>query len=92
MKKKPLRPNPKLLALWRSLTPAQRVVFAKHTKSTVGALRGPVEGRRGIGPDLAIRIEKATTKLGGTPIGRTELSETCGKCEYARWCLKARLA
>lgn len=90
--KPPLRPNPKLLALWRQLTPAQRLVFARHAKSTPGALRGPIEGRRGISPDLAIRLEKASVRMRvGEPVMRTELNETCGRCEYARWCLKAKL-
>lgn len=92
MRTKPIKPNPKLLALWRSLSPAQRKVFARHAKSTAGALRGPVEGRRGISSDLAVRIERAVVKIHAQPISRTELNETCNKCEFARYALKAKLS
>lgn len=89
--RKPLKPNPKLLALWRELTPKQRTRFATLAKTTDGSLRLNVEGRRGISSDLAIRVEKAAEKMGLTPISRMELSPTCGKCEFARFCVKAKL-
>lgn len=91
MNRKPIRPQPKLLALWRSLTPAQRKRFATLAKSTPGSLRQYSEGRRSVNPDLAVRIEKAGVKMGFAPISRTDLNETCAKCEFARYCLKAKL-
>lgn len=92
MNKKPLRPNPKLLALWRRLEPKQRAVFAKYVKSTDSTLRQYAEGRRNISPDLAIRIEKAAARMQIIPIvNRTDLSQTCAKCEYARFAMKAKL-
>ncbi len=89
---KPLKPNPKLLKLWRSMTPAERKVFATLAKSTDGSLRQAAEGRRGISADLASRIERAAVKIGAKPISRMELNETCAKCEFARYCKKVSLA
>lgn len=89
---RPLKPNPKLMALWQSMTPPQRKRFAALARSTSGSLRQTVEGRRGISSDLAIRLEKAAARLGLKPISRTDLSDTCSKCEFARACLKAKLS
>jgi hypothetical protein len=80
---KPLRPNPKLLALWRSLKPEQKRLFAKLAKTTAGSLRQYAEGQRPIHPDLAIRVERASTGVGAA-LDRTELSEVCRRCDYAR--------
>lgn len=92
MQKKPLKPNPKLLALWRSLPPKQRATFARFVKSTDSTLRQYAEGRRNISPDLAIRIEKAAARMQIVPIiNRTDLNATCAKCDYAKYALKAKL-
>jgi len=83
--KKPPRPNPKLLALWRKLKPAERVRFAALAKSTTGSLKHYAEGRRGISSDLAIRLEKASVKMRVVPIvSRMDLSDACGRCEFAK--------
>lgn len=81
-------PNPKLLAVWRDMTPEQRKRFAALVKTTVGNLRQNVDGRRGISSDLAIRIEKAVARMRflNTSISRMELNATCGRCEFARAC------
>lgn len=89
---KPLRPNPKLLKLWRNMTPAERKVFATLAKSTDGSLRQAAEGRRGISPDLASRIERAVVKIGAKPISRMDLNETCRNCDFAKYCKKVNLA
>lgn len=89
--KKPIRPNPKLLALWRSLTPPQRKRFAALAKSTPGSLRQLAEGRRGISSGFAIRIEKAGGRMGVGCLNRTDLSDDCRGCEYAKFALKAKL-
>ncbi len=88
---KPLKPNPKLLKLWRGMTPAERKVFAQFAKSTDGSLRQVAEGRRGISSDLAVRIEHAVVKIGAKPISRMELNSTCGGCEFARYVKKLEL-
>lgn len=88
---KPLHPNRKLLALWRSLKPAQKIAFAGRAKTSPETLRQYVEGYRIIQPDLAIRIERATVAQ-GKRIDRSELSSVCGGCEYARYCKKVNLA
>lgn len=92
MTKKPLRPNRKLLALWRGLDPKQRKRFAALAKSTPGSLRQNAEGGRGISSDLAIRLEKAAARMGLSPLSRADLNEACGRCEYAKFCLKAKLS
>lgn len=83
MTKKPIRPNPKLLALWKSLKPEQKQLFAKLAKTTIQNLRQYVEGRRHIHPDLAIRVERASAGV-GVVLDRTELSDVCRRCDYAR--------
>ncbi len=88
---KPLRPNAKLLKLWRQLTPAERKVFAQFAKSTDGSLRQVAEGRRGISADLAVRIEHAVVKIGAKPISRMDLNATCRACEYAKAFKKTEL-
>lgn len=87
----PLKPNAKLAAMWRKMTPPERLRFATLVKSTPGSLRQSIEGRRKISPDLAVRIERATVAIGVTPINRTSLNETCKRCDYAKACLKAKL-
>ncbi len=89
--KKPIRPNPKLLALWRSLTPPQRKRFAALAKSTPGSVRQLAEGRRGISSGFAIRIEKAGSRMGVGSLNRVDLNEDCRGCEYAKFALKAKL-
>lgn len=87
MAKKPLRPNPKLLALWRSLKPEQKRLFAKLAKTTANSLRQYTEGHRAINPDLAIRMERAIvhmTPAGAKILDRADLSRVCGQCAYAR--------
>ena len=88
---KPIRPNQKLLTMWRQLTPDQRKRFAKLAQTTAGSLRQTVEGRRGISSDLAVRIEKSAQRMQLTPIGRGELNPTCHACEYRRACAKVEL-
>jgi len=90
--RKPIRPNPKLLKMWRAMTPAERKAFATLAKSTDGSLRQAAEGRRGISSDLAARIERAVIAIGAKPISRMDLNDTCRKCEFARACLKMDLA
>lgn len=77
--------------MWHGMTPEQRKRFAVLVKSTPGSLRHVVEARRGINSDLAIRMEKAAGRM-GVALSRTELSSVCGKCEFARACLKADLS
>ena len=84
IKRKPIKPNPRLLKLWRAMTPTERKAFALLAKSTDGSLRQAAEGRRGISSDLAARIERATISIGVAPINRTELNETCKACEFAK--------
>jgi DNA-binding transcriptional regulator YdaS (Cro superfamily) len=80
------------MALWRGLEPKQRLRFAKLAKSTEASLRQYAEGRRNISPDLAIRVEKAASRMQIIPIiNRTDLSATCQSCEYARFAMKAKL-
>lgn len=83
-------PNRKLLALWHRLDVTLRRRFADLAKTTVGSLRQYAEGRRNMSPGLAIRVEKATVMLGVPKIDRTELSEVCRKCKYARACRKGK--
>jgi len=90
-KRKPIKTNPRLVKLWASLDAAQRKVFAKHVKSTVNSFKHTAYGRRRITPETAVRIEKATVRMGLDVIGRTELNETCARCEFARACLKGKL-
>ncbi len=89
--RKPIKVNSRLRNLWASLTAAQRKVFAKHVKSTVGSFKHTAYGRRRITPETAVRIEKATVRMGLDVIGRTELNETCSRCEFARACLRGKL-
>jgi hypothetical protein len=84
------KPNKPLLALWQSLTPDLRRQLAKLSRTSAGSLRQYAEGRRGITPALAIRVEKAVTELGFKTIWRTQLNETCNKCEFARTCLSRK--
>lgn len=88
---KPLKPNPKLQALWRDLDPKQRKRFAALAGKTAGSLRHVVDGRRGISSDLAIKLEKASVRMALKPLDRMALNETCGKCEFARYCKKVSL-
>lgn len=84
---KPLRTNRKLVKLWKGLDPEQKRAFARLISSTVENLRQYVHGRRVIHPELAVRLEKASLKAASVTmivLDRTELSETCGRCEYAR--------
>jgi len=90
-RKRPLAPNKRFYALWLSLTPTQRVVFAKHVKSTVGSLKHTAYGRRRITTEMAALIEKATVRMSLDPINRVELSQTCADCSYAKACLGAKL-
>jgi hypothetical protein len=53
-------------------------------RSTPGAMRQYIEGRRHISPDIAIRLEKATLTLGVDPISRMTLNQTCRRCDFAR--------
>lgn len=80
------KPIPELLALWQKMIPGARIEFAKLARTTSGNLRQYAEGRRGISSTLAIRIEKATIKLGFKPISRMKLNATCRECEFARRC------
>lgn len=89
--RKPLKPNPKLLKLWRGMSPVEREAFAVLVKSTAGSMRQVAEGRRGVSSDLASRIERATVKIGVKPISRMELNSTCGSCEFARYVKKLEL-
>ena len=84
------KPNKPLLTLWQSLTPDLRRQLAKLSRTSAGSLRQYAEGRRGITPALAIRVEKAVTELGFKTIWRTQLNDTCGKCEFARTCLSRK--
>ena len=83
-------PHPKLERMWREMTPELRRQFTKLMRSTPGAVRQYAEGRRGISPAVAIRIEKATIEMNVKTgiINRTELNQTCHTCEYARRCRK----
>ena len=80
------RPVARLVKLWRFLTPTMRERLTALMRSTPGTMRQYVEGRRSISPDIAIRFEKATYKLGVDPVNRMQLSPTCKKCEYALRC------
>ena len=88
MRKADPKPVPKFLTLWKKMIPAARIEFAKMIRTSSGNLRQYAEGRRGITPKLAIRIEKAVDELKLPPINRTELNDTCRKCEYAIRCRK----
>jgi hypothetical protein len=82
---KPVRP---FLNLWRMLTPALRKRFVLVLKSSAGTVRQYAEGRRGISPAVAARIEKASVMLGGDypRLNRMDLNETCRNCEFAIAC------
>ena len=82
---KPIKP---LLDLWKMMTPAIRKRFVLVLKTSPGTARQYAEGRRGISPAVAIRIEKATGMLGtGYPkLSRMDLNETCRGCEFAIAC------
>jgi MoaA/NifB/PqqE/SkfB family radical SAM enzyme len=81
------KPNKPLLALWKVITPDLRRQLAKLARTSSGSLRQYAEGRRATTPALAIRLEKAVTELGFKTIWRTQLNDTCGKCEFAKACL-----
>lgn len=84
---KPLRPNPRLLSMWRGMSAEQKRVFASHVKSAPNTLRQYVEGWRTIQPELAIRIEDASVQMraeGVKRIDRTQLSAVCRGCSYAK--------
>jgi len=78
----------RLAKAWQRMVPADRKAFAKLVGTTVNSFRHVAEGRRGISPDLAIRIEKASEKMieRMPAFERGELNETCRKCDYARMC------
>jgi plasmid maintenance system antidote protein VapI len=88
----PLKPIPKLQALWRGLDLKQRMRFAKMIGRTAGSFRHVVDGRRGVSSELAIKIEKTAARMQLAPIERTDLNEACRRCEYARFCRKADLS
>jgi len=84
------KPNKPLLALWQSLTIDLRRQLAKLARTSAGSLRQYAEGRRATTPALAIRLEKAVTDLGFKTIWRTQLNDTCGKCEFAKAALSKK--
>jgi hypothetical protein len=77
--------------VWKTLTPKQRKHFAKLAKTTPGSLRHQIEGRRPFSTELAVKVEKATVKMGLPIVNRGDLNETCGRCDYARYCKKVDL-
>lgn len=75
-----------LKKLWNSLTPDEKVEFAKAAKTTVAALQQAVGGYRTRGKikltaEYAARIETASRKVGATVL-RKDMCETCCKCPY----------
>ena len=85
-----IKPNAKLVALWKAMKPAEREKLAKLARTTAGSMRHVVEGRREATPELAMYLESALEDLGLKRIGRGEISPTCGKCSYYRSCQVVR--
>lgn len=83
--KHPIKPNRKLLALWDSFAAAEKTRFASLVKKSRGSLMHVVHGRRGISSELAVRMEKAASRM-DRELSRGDLNETCGRCEYYRAC------
>lgn len=81
------KPNPKLDALWSKLDMKQRARLSRLAGKTPGSMQHVVKGRRGISSELAVRLERAASKM-KMEISRTDLNPTCGRCEFARACLK----
>lgn len=80
--KKPLRPNRKLLAFWRGLSPAEKRAFAGDVKSSVDSLRQYVDGRRTVHPEMAVKLERASWRIMPVGVDRADLSPVCAKCKY----------
>jgi len=81
-------PNKRLLALWQKLEPKMRERLARLAGTSPGSLRQYAEGRRRVNPELAAQLEKSIKLMGYVPINRTQLNDTCKRCEYARRCLR----
>ncbi len=82
----PIKPNPKLVAIWRKMKPAEREKLAELARTTPGSLRHVVAGRRHASSELAMTLESALEDMGLRPISRGELSPVCAKCSYYRAC------
>ncbi len=91
MQRKNPKPVKQLVKLWKFLTPTMRERLTRLMKSTPGAMRQYVEGRRSISSDMAIKFEKATLTLGVDPISRMTLNETCRRCEFAKLACELQL-
>lgn len=78
------------LKKWKSLaTTEQWRELAFRASTTVGTMDHLVTGNRKASSAMAIRIERASDRMAGMPtLNRTELSDTCGSCDYARKCRK----
>lgn len=67
----------------QDLTPKQRNALADRMKMNRDALRHIASGYRGASAEMAIKIERAATKM-GLPIQRESLCAACGGCEFAK--------
>lgn len=67
----------------KNLTPAQRNALADKMKMNRDALRHISTGYRGASAEMAIKIERAATRM-GFAIQRESLCAACGGCELAR--------
>lgn len=73
-------------------TPEEKIQLAQLAQTSVGSLHQIAGGYRSAGkanvrPEMARRIELASTKLARNrlpAIRREQLCEACGRCEYAK--------
>ena len=82
----PIKPNAKLVAIWRKMKPAERDKLAELARTTPGSLRHVVAGRRHASSELAMALETALEDMGLRAIPRGELSPVCARCSYYRHC------
>lgn len=70
------------LKTWfRQHTSAQRAELAKRAKTSLPYLRHVIAGRRALSPELAIRLEAASVRI-GRPLPQGDLCKVCGGCPY----------
>lgn len=89
--------NPTPIKTWMTLaTTAQQEQLAALLGSSRATLYQYSNLERGVSATRAIALEKATTKMAKITKGRlpvvlrTETSEACGQCEFAKKCLEGK--
>lgn len=92
-----MKPDHTPLKNWMTLaTVAEQVQLAEMLNSSRATLYQYSNQERGVSSGRAIDFEKATTKMfkitkGRLPVVlRTELSEACSRCEFAKKCLEGK--